>query len=622
MTKILDETIHETTIRVHASDKPWMTSYIKREIRARQKAYTTGNMTQYRHLADKIITLIKRAKAKYYASKIKNKCKQDPAKWHRSISQLVGCEGANSNNNEISNNPTEAAEILQNVFTKPWSNLPETIIPSVQEVEQSLRRGNPPTPSIGLVKAALKQLNPKKATGSDKIPGWVLKRYCEELAPVVHDIICASITQCKYPSAYKHALVTPVPTVNPPNDIDNDFRQISILPKMAKVLEKVQMLEKVQLKLNLTSLQLNENQHAFTSKRSTVTALTNISQNWFNVTDNSNSAKEGVHALFIDFRKAFDLVDHGILLRKLAAMNVIKAFWLWIRSFLEDRNQQVKLVGTLSSIKPCPVGLPQGSVMSPVLFNIHINDIESSIPERLSTNSCKYADDCTLDESVSQGSTSHMQMALEAMQNWSTRNNMIINPKKTKDMWICFNTAIPEPDPLLAGSEVVERVKSHKLLGVWHQNNLKWNLHVESIGKKANKCLYSLRECRRANLPLEVGITCYESGIRPILEYAAPIWSGLPQYFIDEIESIQNRCMKILGTPRNNSKTLEQRKADLTIKKFQKIQNDPTNPCNKFIQQPSTHEHDLRTRSYLPYVISHTKRHQQFFIPRAISLLK
>ena len=176
--------------------------------------------------------------------------KQDPAKWHRSIPQLVGCEGVNSNNNEISNSHTDAAEILQDVFTKPWSNLPETIIPSLEEVEQFLRRGNRPTPSIGLVKVALKQLNPKKATGSDKIPGRVLKRYCEELAPVMHDIICASITQSKYPSTYKHALVTPVPKVNPPNDIDNDFRQISILPQMAKVLEKVQ------LKLNLSSLQL------------------------------------------------------------------------------------------------------------------------------------------------------------------------------------------------------------------------------------------------------------------------------------------------------------------------------------------------------------------------------
>ena len=80
--------------------------------------------------------------------------------------------------------------------------------------------------------------------------------------------------------------------------------------------------------------------------------------------------------------------------------------------------------------------------------------------------------------------------------------------------------------------------------------------------------------------------------------------------------------MKMLGTPRDNIKTLEQRRAKLTITEFQKIQNDPTNPCNKFIPQPSTHEHDLRTRTNLPYVISYTKRQQQSFIPRAISLLK
>ncbi|CAB3999504.1 Hypothetical predicted protein [Paramuricea clavata] len=379
--------------------------------------------------------------------------------------KLAGFEGDNLNNNLISDGTPDTVEILQNIFTKPWSKLPETIIPSLEDVASSLRQENPPTPSIGQVKTALKQLNSKKATGSDGIPAWVLKRYCEELAPIVHDIICASIKECEYPTAYKHALVIPVPKVNPPRDIENDFRQISILPQMAKVLEKLQ------LKLNLPSSRINDNQHAFTSKRSTVSALTNISQNWFNVTDNTHSAKNGVHALFIDFRKAFDLVDHGILLRKLAEMNVTKAFWLWKRSFLEDRRQQVKLAGTLSSVKPCPAGVPQGS-------------------------------------------------------------------------------------------------------------------------------------------------------IRPVLEYAAPIWGGLPQYLIDEIESIQNRCIKILGTSRCNFETLEQRRAHLTVKEYQRILSDPTNPCNKLIPQLFTHEHDLRTTNNLPYVVSYTKRHRQSFIPRAISLLK
>ena len=113
-------------------------------------------------------------------------------------------------------------------------------------------------------------------------------------------------------------------------------------------------------------------------------------------------------------------------------MNVTKAFWRWTRSFLEDRSQQVKFAGILSSVKPCPAGVPQGSVISSTLFNVHVNDLEASIPEQLSINTCKYADDCTQDEVVTQRSCSHMQVVLEALEQWSTRNKMTINPKKRK----------------------------------------------------------------------------------------------------------------------------------------------------------------------------------------------
>ena len=83
----------------------------------------------------------------------------------------------------------------------------------------------PPIPSIGQVKSVLKHLNPKKATGVDGVPAWFLKRFHEEIVPIVHDIICASFVQCKYPSGYKHALISPVPKVNNPTDLHNDFRQ-------------------------------------------------------------------------------------------------------------------------------------------------------------------------------------------------------------------------------------------------------------------------------------------------------------------------------------------------------------------------------------------------------------
>ena len=123
----------------------------------------------------------------------------------------------------------------------------------------------------------------------------------------------------------------------PPKDIENDFRQISVLPQLSKVLEKIQ------LQLNSQDLKFKDNQHAFLSDRSTVSALISTSQKWFDATDNSKLGRKGTHAIFLDFRKAFDLVDHVILLYKLASMNVTKSFWLWTQNFLSGRSQQVKL---------------------------------------------------------------------------------------------------------------------------------------------------------------------------------------------------------------------------------------------------------------------------------------
>ena len=162
-------------------------------------------------------------------------------------------------------------------------------------------------------------------------------------------------------------------------------------------------------------------------------------------------------------------------------MNVKKSFWLWTRSFLKDRTQQVNLLGTQSSIKCCPACVPQGCVMSPMLFNVHVDDLENVMPNNLSINTCKYADDCTLDEIVALGSTSHMQKVLETSQKWAIHNRMRMNPDKTKDMWICFNSAIPTPALLTLDDAAIERVNSHKLLGVWQQENLKWNSHVEAV---------------------------------------------------------------------------------------------------------------------------------------------
>ena len=290
--------------------------------------------------------------------------------------------------------------------------------------------------------------------------------------------------------------------------------------------------------LNKDAFRVKENQHAFSHGCSTASALVKITQTWLNDSENTTEGKKAIHSLFIDFSKAFDLVDHSILLSKLKGRNINRSLWQWIQSFLQGRMQQVKLPGVLSTTQTCPVGLPQGSVISPLLFSIFIDDFNNSIPVELQghVKMCTYTDDCTASKSIPNGKLSNMQKVLDGLQNWATTNKMLLNSKKTKDMWISFCKNSIKPHLLQINDSRLERVSKFKLLRVWQQDNLCWNYHVELPVKKARKRLYFGGECRKANIPTEISITIYCTKICPLLEYASPLWSGFPKYLAEEVQ--------------------------------------------------------------------------------------
>ena len=242
VTQALDGCLPLKTIRIHPTDKPWMTPSIKAEIKLRQRAFTRRNMAQYNLLCAKVEDMIKKAKSNYYQNKAKSFRTYDPAKWYKAIYDLSGV----STRRDVltaSSATSEAAlaEKLQISFSEPWRDLNTTSIPQLDNVETLLKDYSPSLPSIGQIRYALDHLKQSKATGADGVPAWLLKRFSSVLAPIVHDIITASIKQCKYPSCYKHGLVTPVPKVYPPVDISNDVRQVSVFPHIGKILERVQL---------------------------------------------------------------------------------------------------------------------------------------------------------------------------------------------------------------------------------------------------------------------------------------------------------------------------------------------------------------------------------------------
>lgn len=197
-------------------------------------------------------------KQNYYNYSVNDARHSNPTKWFKSIHALTGCLQRCSTTG-TSESVIMADELLK-AFTDPWKDRKPTT-PQKCDTEWKLvdcRQSF--IPNIGQVKAALKRFNSRKATGPDGVPAWLLKQFNEELAPVVHDITCTSIRQSKYPTAYKYALISPVPKVTNPVDINNDFRQISALPQIAKVLERFQ------LNLNKQDLKISNNQHAFSKK--------------------------------------------------------------------------------------------------------------------------------------------------------------------------------------------------------------------------------------------------------------------------------------------------------------------------------------------------------------------
>jgi hypothetical protein len=212
-------------------------------------------------------------------------------------------------------------------------------------------------------------------------------------------------------------------------------------------------------------------------------------------------------------------------------------------------------------VEVVPAGVPHRTVISPTLFNIYINDMEDCFPNELPTTMCKYADDCSQYELVSRGANSKMQEVVNFLVDWATQNKMELNADKTKVMWIGFSKSNPAPPSICIGNEMIERVTKFKLLGVTMQNDLKWKSHVQDIVKKESKRIYFVRSCKKANLPSDIALTTtYCTKIKPILEYAAPIWAGLPNCLKEDIERVQNRCLDIIGLPRGGIETLESRR--------------------------------------------------------------
>ncbi len=363
---------------------------------------------------------------------------------------------------------------------------------------------------------------------------------------------------------------------------------------------------------------IDQNQFGCLKKCSTTFALLQLMDLLYKETD---GAKNFARVLLLDYRKAFDLIDHSILLQKLENLGVPDFLLKWIASFLTNRTQRVKIDSTImSEWGQLNGGVPQGTKLGPILFLCMINDLSLNLP------TYKYVDDTSAVHISNNAQDNALQTAADSAAEWSKNMNMQLNAKKTKELVIDFSKPNHSLPPITIEGEEIERVQTSKLLGVHLSYDLKWHTHVYEIVKSASKKMYLVSQLKRAGVPPEDIITIFVSVIRPKLEYACPVWhTSLTDEDCKLIESIQKRVTKIVfpqmsyeeALEKSKLPTLESRRKEICEKLFLDIQQED-HRLNHLL--PAMHDragHNTRISVSQKYPLPkwRTKRYKNSYIP-------
>lgn len=368
-------------------------------------------------------------------------------------------------------------------------------------------------------------------------------------------------------------------------------------------------------------------QSGFVPGHSTTTHLVEIYHSFCQAV---SDGKE-IRVVFCDVSRAFDRVWHKGLLFKLEKCGISGSLLAWLRNYLQDRYQRVVLNGQMSSWELIMAGVPQGSVLGPLLFLIFINDITYAIQH------CKirlYADDTSLfievDDRVR--AAEQLEEDLNALSSWANTWLVKFSPPKTESLIISNKRHLEEHPPIRMEGSVIQEVTHHKHVGVTLSRNLSWHEHICAIEKKARSVLVRLSQFKYT-LDRRSLERVYMSNIRPIMEYADVVWAGGNHADLDKLDMVQKDAARVItgATARCSTHPLmedvgwpslasRRRVHQLTL--FYQIVNGLSPPYLRDLKPQSVSErtrHVLRTSNDLSIPASRTNTFSRSFVPSIVS---